>query len=951
MSKFRSNNIKNRRLITPWLVVIGLFFVLNLSLRAQDSTSLEIMREAVRYHKDGELEEARTLYKSVISEFSQTKSWKEWDTCYLGIWRTSFHLNDKKAFSNLLPQYIESLPEEKFLLRGIAYGRNAYALQLLGEVYESYKTLITGLSTINNVKDSIKTRDEIKWKVFFYKKLSNVNSQLGDQVTAIKYAEEGLNFAQSLNDSSNSKDFSLLLGIYEFNNQQVEKALSHYRNVEENYQPDVYLHQYFAEAYLTIDRLDSVKKHLDLAQEYLTSTKGSKAYFNQISYWSQYYFKMGQPQKGFELRELQIDSLRKLKNHRFFLRELTTHAQNHFEYGNDEKSMRFAQEVLKKHYVEIDSLDIMDRPLLNEGLPDIHIIKALYLKAQYFTKKYKLENDAQYLEEAIFYYETLLTLFDRLKSTYNSSRSQYQLSEYSQTIYSKAILFFSDLYQKAHDIAYFEKAFQLAQGANAFVLKNSVDERKRFELAEVPKDSINKYFYLKSLATQNNSEDKGIQHLDVFNTYKSTLFNLYPTLINYENNQTVELQTLQQSLKPKDLLIKYFYTGSEFVRFTISNKQIALDQIPFSETFTELTKEIQFIISNNKNWNEAKYAEVSKKLYDRIIGDVLENEIASSKSHLIIAPDGPLKNLSFSSLITSEVDHVIQTNDYLLYNYEVSYVYYCAQLNTETKATKNSKEFIGFGLEYSDTSLDQIIDTYMQIRSASNNDRLISISQLKYAVKEVRNISKILNGDILLNDQVLKATVLSTIQDYDIAHFSAHAFVNENDYLNSFIVLNRDDKGDYQLTYRDIINLNLDSKMVVLSACQTGSGTDMTGEGLMSLSRAFIQSGCNSSIGSYWNASDKSTMELMQLFYTNITQGMSKSAALRNAQLTFLNERTIQSPRNRLPFYWSSWAIYGETAPIVKKSYIDYLSTITLLLVGILLFVSFVYRKKMLNPT
>jgi CHAT domain-containing protein len=201
----------------------------------------------------------------------------------------------------------------------------------------------------------------------------------------------------------------------------------------------------------------------------------------------------------------------------------------------------------------------------------------------------------------------------------------------------------------------------------------------------------------------------------------------------------------------------------------------------------------------------------------------------------------------------------------------------------------------------------------------AEEDKSYSLGSLPYADDEVIEVSKICKGTYYVNSDVTPSKVFQTINDFKIIHFSTHAFVDNADYLQSYLVLNKDKFNEYKLKYSDILNLSMNSQMVVLSACHTSSGKSVIGEGLMSLSRAFVQSGSQSAIGSYWNAPDYTTKELMTIFYSNLITGMSKSKALQKAQIEFLTNDKLSSPAIRAPFYWASWAIYGNNQPLSLK--------------------------------
>jgi CHAT domain-containing protein len=106
--------------------------------------------------------------------------------------------------------------------------------------------------------------------------------------------------------------------------------------------------------------------------------------------------------------------------------------------------------------------------------------------------------------------------------------------------------------------------------------------------------------------------------------------------------------------------------------------------------------------------------------------------------------------------------------------------------------------------------------------------------------------------------------------------------------------------------------MNLDSTgLIILSACETGSGKLVKGEGLMSLSRAFAYAGCSNIITSLWKAEDMTTSFLTQRLHFYLDNGLRKDKALQSAKLDLLNSNTID-PRYKSPPYWSHLVFIGE---------------------------------------
>ncbi len=167
-----------------------------------------------------------------------------------------------------------------------------------------------------------------------------------------------------------------------------------------------------------------------------------------------------------------------------------------------------------------------------------------------------------------------------------------------------------------------------------------------------------------------------------------------------------------------------------------------------------------------------------------------------------------------------------------------------------------------------------------------------------------------------------RSTAMSgELSKYRIVHFATHAILDEKHPQSSGIVLSLiDQKGKEQdgfLRLHDIYNLKLPVDLVVLSACQTGLGKDVKGEGLIGLTRGFMYAGAAGVVASLWKVDDEATAELMKYFYTGMFEkGLAPAAALRDAQLAMMRQKRWQEP-----YYWAGFVIQGQYAPSVTRPY------------------------------
>lgn len=150
---------------------------------------------------------------------------------------------------------------------------------------------------------------------------------------------------------------------------------------------------------------------------------------------------------------------------------------------------------------------------------------------------------------------------------------------------------------------------------------------------------------------------------------------------------------------------------------------------------------------------------------------------------------------------------------------------------------------------------------------------------------------------------------------YRILHFATHGLLNsEHPELSGILLSMLDEQGRRQngfLQMHQIYNLHLPAEMVVLSACETGVGKEMRGEGLNGISRGFMYAGAKRVVASLWEVNDASTSQLMKSFYQELRLGTRSgytrpATAMREAQLQLMRQRIWRNP-----YYWAAFVVQG----------------------------------------
>jgi CHAT domain-containing protein/tetratricopeptide (TPR) repeat protein len=161
-------------------------------------------------------------------------------------------------------------------------------------------------------------------------------------------------------------------------------------------------------------------------------------------------------------------------------------------------------------------------------------------------------------------------------------------------------------------------------------------------------------------------------------------------------------------------------------------------------------------------------------------------------------------------------------------------------------------------------------------------------------------------------DATEQAALSPALGQYRYVHFATHGLLDHAHPELSGLVLSRLDRHgralDGHLRLVEIYDLKLPAELVVLSACKSGLGREVRGEGLLGLTRGFMQAGAARVAVSLWDVNDKSTAGLMKDFYRELLrQKLSPAAALRAAQM-----RMRQSPEWSSPYYWAAFVLHGE---------------------------------------
>ena len=591
--------------------------------------------------------------------------------------------------------------------------------------------------------------------------------------------------------------------------------------------------------------------------------------------------------------------------------------------------------------------EIPDPELL---VQDGWLMVTLKIKGKVLEDLYQVNKDPVALQKAAAHHQLAIHYINQIKQYYSAQASKLYWGTYSVPYIENAIRVQLQLYQLDQQPARLDTAFQVAQSANAFLLREQLQEKEALALGGIPADTIDLFeqhrqeirYLREALSTpllkgqKDSLSELLFQQSRRFEKLHSQILNTYPAYrkIKYDIPQA-EIKIVREQLKSQELLVNYFMGEKQLYIFAISKDQQQVYQTAINDQFIQQIQDYRKCISDldyireNQDLAEDKFLKSAQALYQKLMAPVL-NELNSDNKYqtLVIIPDGIIGYLAFDCLLQKESDSWLDYESFLIHDYAIRYHYAAGLVGHQSSPATSTKGFLGFGIEYNQSTLD---DLHLKIQDTIANKAIKDIlrgkklSKLRYADDEVLAIAENLVGQTFINEAATKENFLAHSTSYDLIHIAAHSFISdEAGYPSAYLVFNPDTKApDYLLSLSEVYGLRLNARLIVLSACQTGTGELVGGEGVMSLARAFQVAGSSSILASQWSISDQTSSILMQAFYTHLKMGLPKSEALRQAKLEYLSSDQLSSPAFRIPGYWAAGMLVGDDQNLrlaVKKS-------------------------------
>lgn len=576
--------------------------------------------------------------------------------------------------------------------------------------------------------------------------------------------------------------------------------------------------------------------------------------------------------------------------------------------GAYDEAVEFFQHALISNVSDFNETNIHHNPAAERYYSGNTLLfsllnKAESLEARHFGRTLKFGE----FELALKSLQVCDTLIDELRQQISNESDKILLGTIASDVYAAGVrIAFEAAQVAAKKRSWYEMAFYFAEKSKSAVLLEAISDSHAKSFAGIPADLLEEEKKLKAeiaVLTQKlslkpgESEEKYLREMKFtqnrnYKNFVRELETKFPAYYNLKFNVSApSIGSLQKKLDKHTSILSYFIDekNNRLYIFLISQKV-------FKSISQSISSDFERIISGLRNSLIYNQLDVYKESAARLSA-ILVPRIPNGITNLVLLPTGKLSIIPFESLFSAKLrdENSFDSFPYLLKKYSIRYELCAAMILQENQKTHEPSPAI-----------------LLCAPVTFEKDHLVELPASESEVNEISQLfsSRNLKNVMLTRQQADEQTIKGTrLKDFTYLHFATHGIVDETNPELSRIFLHSSSTGeDGSLYSGEIFNLQLNAKLVTLSACQTGLGKIFKGEGVIGLSRALVYAGSEKIMVSFWNVPDQSTADLMKGFYHELlsTSTENLAASLQQAKLNLMSNNKYASP-----YFWAPFVLIG----------------------------------------
>ncbi|MHB8579860.1 MAG: CHAT domain-containing protein [Ignavibacteriaceae bacterium] len=758
--------------------------------------------------------------------------------------------------------------------------------------------------------------------------LADVHSNLSDYAKAIEYYRKAETISAEIKDIPLEMEINSGIGSVNYN-------LGNYNNAYKEFNKSLSLSHEIHDVYSMTDlchkmgliysRLDS----LDKAKEYFTqavqlSTKYSIAYIKALSLIDLASLSFNQNDAGGIEKLITESKIISVKNKFNYLEAAALLLQGRVK----EKSIKYRE--AEKIY--LNAFRIV------KGLKEPNItIELNYLLAGLYERMSRYD-------KAEKYYMSAIKIIDRISySIYSKDEIQIEYFAGKNKVYRNYIdlLLNEEKYVRAFEMIDHSRSRNTLQSLVNLKIESIITDKNIVNKLYDFQWKLNSGFY--------NAADIDSIKFE-YDNFKEKLITKFPEIRGLLSiNSIKSISEIQKNMSDDETFITFYTTKRNNYAFLIGRDDFKpiKENVSRSELLEIMHEISPYFNSKGKSdkifYNQDLFSFNSKssnKLYKIILEHILSSVPHERKIIFSLSPELVVLPMEFlvTDLNNSGSPFDYKNNKYLIDDYQISYT---PSIELYIKEKLNNLKNDGNVLLVGNPEFKNYRFGFSESRGFIEDKGLplnIPLLPLKYSGKEINEISRLIHVNKILTDKEANETnFLKDAPLSKVIHISTHSILLK---MQPVIFLsNYDTKGNDQLGTADIVKLKLNSDLVVLSSCSSGLGMIDKAEGIIGMTKAFYEAGAKSVVVSLWMVDDKYTSNFMGLFYSNLSKGMNKSEALRQAKISFIHNYSAN------PYYWGAFVLSGNTSTINIEPRMNKYTLILLIAGLIILILLFIYHN------
>jgi CHAT domain-containing protein len=535
----------------------------------------------------------------------------------------------------------------------------------------------------------------------------------------------------------------------------------------------------------------------------------------------------------------------------------------------------------------------------------------------------------------------------KLRRGYETEGSKVRILEEFEDTVERGIRLALKLWQRSRDQKYVATAFELAEGSKAGLLLEGIQAARVRQFAGIPDTLLAKERAIRVHLTALDLQLAKSLEQTAYDTARIAGLRQSITSLREELWQTREslrraypryagliaadgapdVARIQQSLGDSTLLVEYYLGKEEGFVFTLGKDRLeGMSLGPCGMIGRETDGLLQAI----RTFQKEEFVDAAGKVYAYVLRPIQTQ--LNKYARVIVVPDRCLWQIPYEVLWPASADRAgratsFSTVPFLIKSHEVEYTL-SARVFWETRQASGTDRqglvtFAGFAPVFRDKGEKRVNVVSSRLASRLDTTDLRSITvdgkklrELPFSEEEVKSIAGEFskhgrNVSLFLNAEATKEAFSTTARSCSYLHVATHGLVNRSDPRRSALIFAQNsgsqDQLDGALFAAEAYNLALNADLVVLSSCESGVGSYVTGEGMYTLTRGFLYSGARNVTYSLWKVKDHHTSELMRHFYRGILDGSRPGKALQQAKITMLSQ-----PETSFPFSWAGFVLIGE---------------------------------------